>query len=209
MQTRMRMFVARMTGNPIEAIPHSMPQKDNPCFPPDTLLVIPTLNEEDAIVELIAEAPASGFNKIMVVDGKSTDRTREIAEKAGVQVVVQDFGKGKGCGIRTALRDFLQEETDILCIIDGDGTNDPSWLPKMVTVVERGEADVVLGSRTRGPREAHAMGLISLASNVMVSFLLGAKFRRLFSDVQNRVLGIHEERGSANLSLYSLNGVRD
>jgi len=184
MQTRMRMFVARMTGNPTEAIPHSITQKDNPHFLTKTLLVIPTLNEEDAIEGLLAEARASGFNKIMVVDGKSTDRTREIAEKAGVQVVVQDFGKGKGCGIRTAMRDFLQEEADIICIIDGDGTNDPSWLPKMITVVEGGEADVVLGSRTRGPREAHAMGLISLASNVTVSFLLGAKFRRLFTDVQ-------------------------
>jgi len=183
MQTRMRMFVARMTGNPTGANPHSMTQKDNSHFLTEILLVIPTLNEEDAIEELLAEARASGFNRIIVVDGKSTDRTREIAEKVGARVVLQDFGKGKGCGIRTAMRDFLQEEADILCIIDGDGTNDPS-LPDMITVVERGGADVVLGSRTRGPREAHAMGLISLASNVTVSFLLGAKFRRLFTDVQ-------------------------
>jgi dolichol-phosphate mannosyltransferase len=181
----MRMFVARMAGNPTEVIPQPSSQKANPSLFTEALLVIPTLNEEDAIEGLLAEARASGFERIMVVDGKSTDRTEEIAEKAGVKVVVQDFGKGKGCGIRTAMRDFLQEEdANVLCIIDGDGTNDPSWLPKMMTVVQRGEADVVLGSRTRGPREAHSMPLISFASNVTVSFLLGAKFRRLFTDVQ-------------------------
>jgi len=180
----MRMFVARMAGKPTGTIPQPMAQKANSSLFTEALLVIPTLNEEDAIEELLAEARASGFQRIMVVDGKSTDRTKEIAEKAGVKVVIQDFGKGKGCGIRTAMRDFLQGDANILCIIDGDGTNDPSWLLKMMAIVESNDADVVLGSRTRGPREAYSMPWISLASNVTISFLLGSKFRRLFTDVQ-------------------------
>ena len=178
------MFVARMAGNPAGVNPLPITQKANPTFLSQTLLVIPTLNEEGAIEGLLAESRASGFENILVVDGRSTDRTQEIAERAGVKVVIQDFGRGKGCGIRTAMREFLQDNSKVLCIIDGDGTNDPSWLPKMMTAVENGEADVVLGSRTRGPREPHSMPLISLASNVTVSFLLGAKFRRFFTDVQ-------------------------
>jgi len=180
----MRMFVARMADNPAVANPQPITQKANPSLTSETLLVIPTLNEEDAIEGLLDESRACGFENILVVDGKSTDRTKEIAEKAGVKVVIQDFGKGKGCGIRTAMRDFLQSTAKVLCIIDGDGTNDPSWLTKMMTIIENDEADVVLGSRIRGPREDHSMPLISLASNVTVSFLLGAKFRRLFTDVQ-------------------------
>jgi glycosyltransferase involved in cell wall biosynthesis len=176
--------VARMADSPARTNPPPNTQKANPAFIPETLLVIPTLNEEDAIEGLLAESRQCGFENIEVVDGRSTDRTREIAEKAGVKFVVQDFGKGKGCGIRTAMRDFLQGTAKILCIIDGDGTNDPSWLTKMIAVVENGAADVVLGSRTRGSRETHSMPLISLASNVTVSFLLGAKFQRLFTDVQ-------------------------
>ena len=147
-------------------------------------IIIPTLNEEDAIEGLLAESRAYGFENIMVVDGKSTDRTQEIAQKVGAKVVVQDFGKGKGCGIRTAMREFLHDNAKILAIIDGDGSNDPSWLLKMIAGVENSEADVVLGSRTRGPREVHSMPLISLVSNVTVSFLLGVKFLRLFTDVQ-------------------------
>ncbi len=146
--------------------------------------MLPTLNEEEAIAELITEARANGFNQIIVIDGFSTDGTKETAVKAGVEVVMQDFGKGKGCGVRTGMREFLQTNANLLCIIDGDGTNDPSFLVRMVAVVQSGESDVVLGSRTRGPREKGAMNFLSLASNLTVSFLLGAKFRRLFTDIQ-------------------------
>jgi dolichol-phosphate mannosyltransferase len=146
--------------------------------------MVPTLNEEEAVEELLAEARAAGFTNILVVDGFSTDRTREVAGRAGAKVILQDFGKGKGCGIRTGMREFLDGGADLLCVIDGDGTNIPSFLAEMITLVEDGEADVVLGSRTRGPREREAMGLLSLASNITVSFLLGAKFGRLFTDIQ-------------------------
>jgi glycosyltransferase involved in cell wall biosynthesis len=180
----MRTLVARKPGNPDETVGQPLIQKDNPNLPTETLLVIPTLNEENAIGDLLTEAHTCGFEKILVVDGQSNDRTREVAEKAGAQVILQNFGKGKGCGIRTAMREFLMEDANVLAIIDGDGTNDPSCLPEMVSIVKQGEADVVMGSRTKGSRKPHSMPLISLASNITVSFLLGAKFRRLFTDVQ-------------------------
>jgi glycosyltransferase involved in cell wall biosynthesis len=161
-----------------------MTQKDNQNTLSETLLLIPTLNEEEAIEALVAESREVGFTDIMVVDGLSVDQTRENATRAGAKVVLQDYGKGKGCGMRTGMREFLQSNARILCVIDGDGTNDPSYLPQMVAMVENGKADVVLGSRTRGTRENGAMGIISLASNRTVSFLLGAKFRRFFTDIQ-------------------------
>jgi glycosyltransferase involved in cell wall biosynthesis len=173
-----------MARTPNAATPHSLLEKENRTALSETLLMIPTLNEAEAIEGLVAEARSAGFRQIMVVDGLSTDRTREIAEQAGVAVILQDFGKGKGCGIRTGMREFLQADANVLCIIDGDGTNDPFFLARMVAIVKEGEVDVVLGSRTRGPREAGAMDFISLASNLTVSFLLGAKFRRLFTDIQ-------------------------
>jgi len=146
--------------------------------------MIPTLNEEEAIEALIVEARDGGFTRILVVDGFSSDRTREVAAKGGASVVEQEFGRGKGCGVRTGMKRFLEETADLLCIIDGDGTNIPSHLRNMVSIIQGGEADVVLGSRTRGVRDPHAMNWLSLASNRTVSFLLGAKFRRLFTDVQ-------------------------
>jgi glycosyltransferase involved in cell wall biosynthesis len=146
--------------------------------------MIPTLNEEDAIEELLTEAQAAGFARILVVDGYSSDRTRHVAESSDAMVILQEFGKGKGCGVRTGMREFLRDQAGFLCMIDGDGTNIPSFLLKMTPLVESGRTDVVLGSRTRGPREKGAMGGLSLVSNLTVSFLLGAKFRRFFTDVQ-------------------------
>ena len=122
--------MARMAGNTARANPQPTTQKANPTLIHETLLVIPTLNEEDAIEGLLAESRACGLRDIIVVDGNSTDRTQGVAEKSGVKVVIQDFGKGKGCGIRTTMRDFLQDNANVLCIIDGDGTNDPSWLQR-------------------------------------------------------------------------------
>jgi glycosyltransferase involved in cell wall biosynthesis len=159
-------------------------QKHDSTGRPEVLLMIPTLNEENAIEGLITEAQATGLTQILVVDGFSSDRTREIAQRSDATVILQDFGKGKGCGVRTGMREFLDSSAELLCIIDGDGTNIPSFLLSMIPLVESGDADVVLGSRTRGPREAGAMDKLSLASNLTVSFLLGAKFRRLFTDVQ-------------------------
>lgn len=148
------------------------------------LLLIPTLNEEEAVGSLVAEANNSGFTNILVVDGFSTDGTRKIAAAAGAMVIEQEFGKGKGCGVRTGMKAFLQGSADLLAIIDGDRTNIPSGLKGMIPLVEDGRADVVLGSRIRGKRESGAMSLLAVASNLTVSFLLGAKFKRLFTDVQ-------------------------
>jgi dolichol-phosphate mannosyltransferase len=148
------------------------------------LLLIPTLNEEEAVGSLVVEAGNSGLANILVVDGFSTDRTQKVAAAAGATVVEQEFGKGKGCGVRTGMKIFLQGSADLLAIIDGDGTNIPSSLKDMIPLVEDGRADVVLGSRIRGKRELGAMSLLAVASNLTVSFLLGAKFKRLFTDVQ-------------------------
>jgi len=151
---------------------------------PDVLLLIPTLNEEEAIGQLIQEAHDCGFRDILVVDGFSIDRTREVAATMDARVVLQDFGKGKGCGVRTGMRLFLDGSANLLAMIDGDVTNIPADLVKMVTIAKSDSADVVLGSRTRGKRERGAMPALSVASNLTVSFLLGAKFMRRFTDIQ-------------------------
>jgi glycosyltransferase involved in cell wall biosynthesis len=162
---------------------HSEENANAPIYT-DVLLLIPTLNEEEAIQQLVPEARACGFTDILIVDGFSVDRTREVALSMGARVVLQDFGKGKGCGIRTGMRLFLEGKSEFLAVIDGDVTNVPADLVRMLSVVKSGAAEVVLGSRTRGLRVEGAMPALSIASNLTVSFLLGAKFCRLFTDVQ-------------------------
>jgi dolichol-phosphate mannosyltransferase len=173
-----------MTFYTESVVPGSVTEKANPTNSSEILLMIPTLNEQDAMKLLLEEARALGFTNILVVDGFSTDKTCENATQAGARVILQEFGKGKGCGVRTGIKEFLAGSAQVLCIIDGDGTNDPLFLAQLILRIQSGNADVMLGSRTRGPREEGAMNTVSLASNLTVSFLLGAKFRRLFTDVQ-------------------------
>jgi dolichol-phosphate mannosyltransferase len=179
----MRMLVALMVKHADPAV-ESKSQKLNQKSFSNILLMIPTLDEEEAIKTLIVEAEGCGFNNILVVDGFSNDRTREIAAGAGATVREQEFGRGKGCGVRTGMKLFLLGNADSLCIIDGDGSNIPSDLRNMIDLAEEDRADAVLGSRIRGKRDPGAMDALTFISNLTVSFLLGAKFRRLFTDVQ-------------------------
>ena len=165
-------------------VANSTAQLNGPIDLTDTLLIIPTKNEQGAIGELVSESRAIGFSNILVIDGFSSDSTSEIANKAGARVIFQEFGNGKGCGVRTGMKEFLQGNYEYLCMIDGDGSNAPSWLMNMISAAKMQKADVVLGSRTRGHRDKKAMNLLALASNLTVSFLLGIKFERIFTDVQ-------------------------
>jgi len=106
-------------------------------------ILIPTLNEEESIGEVISEFKKCGFTNILVIDGHSTDATREIAEREGARVVVQK-GKGKGTAVRQAF-DLIDD--DVLVMIDGDGTYSPSEVSTLLAPILNGEADHVIGNR--------------------------------------------------------------
>ncbi len=146
------------------------------------LVMVPTLNEESGIRRVLQEMPID--LDVLVVNGGSTDETGEVAKQYRAIVIRQKFGRGKGYGVRTGMEFFLSTKYEVLCMIDGDGSNDPRELPKMIEVLENRNAEVVLGSRIRGKREKGAMGPFTLFSNFIVSLLLGLMFLRIFTDVQ-------------------------
>lgn len=111
---------------------------------PSVTVVIPTKNEEGLIGEIVDSVRPYG--EVLVVDGRSTDRTREIAEAHGARVVL-DRGKGKGQAIRQALNETTN---DIVVFIDADGSHDPKDIPALVGPIAAGTADLVIGSRGKG-----------------------------------------------------------
>ena len=108
-------------------------------------VVIPARNEERNIVEVLERCKPYA-DEILVVDGHSTDRMREICEELGARVVL-DNGKGKGDGIRVAAQESSGE---ITVFIDADGSHDPDDIPKLVELIDRDEADHVSASRLMG-----------------------------------------------------------
>jgi dolichol-phosphate mannosyltransferase len=83
---------------------------------------------------------------VLVIDGHSSDRTRDIAAAHGARVEL-DGGKGKGEALR---RSMTSASGDIVVFIDADGSHDPKDIPALVAPIKAGAADMVIGSRGKG-----------------------------------------------------------
>ena len=84
-------------------------------------VVLPTLNEAEALPNVVEELRTAGYDKILVVGGGSTDGTLEGAEELGVAAVMQ-IGKGKGMALRTAL---MYVDTPYVAVMDADYSYHP------------------------------------------------------------------------------------
>ena len=136
--------------------------------------LIPTLNEAPTVGEVIQKAKHY-VDRVIVVDGHSSDNTSEVAMKCGVEVLPQE-GKGKGMALRTA---FSKIDGGIYVTIDGDATYDASEIYSLVLPIIKGEADMVVGSRLDGKMEEgsitgfHQFG--NHAFNAMINILNGSR----------------------------------
>ena len=108
-------------------------------------VIIPALNEEEAIARVIADIPES-VTEVVVIDNGSTDRTSEVARKAGATVLKESrAGYGYAClkGI-TYLKD-QQQNGDIIVFLDGDYSDYPEELTSLVAPIEKDNYDLVIG----------------------------------------------------------------
>jgi glycosyltransferase involved in cell wall biosynthesis len=146
-------------------------------------VVIPTKNEEGLIAEII-DAIRPHATEILVVDGHSTDRTRAIASEKGARVVL-DAGRGKGEALR---RSFVEARHDILVFIDADGSHEPKDIPRLVEPIRRGEAELVIASRTRGGSdELHGTveQLLRYVGSQMIMLAINYRWQVRLTDSQN------------------------
>jgi glycosyltransferase involved in cell wall biosynthesis len=137
--------------------------REDPAPPvrPRVAVVIPTLEEEEPITEVIRAIPRDAVDEIIVVDSGSQDRTVERARAAGAQVIVeQQRGYGRACatGARAA------RDCGIIAFLDGDGSDRPELLPLLLAPILAGTHDFVIGTRTLGQREAGSMNALQIAA---------------------------------------------
>jgi glycosyltransferase involved in cell wall biosynthesis len=113
-----------------------------------TAAVVPAYNEAGAIRRVIEEIRAFDPTiDVVVVDDASTDDTAAIAESLGATVLRLPFNVGIGGAVQTGFRYALAEGYDAAVRLDGDGQHDASELEKLLAPLQRGEADLVVGSR--------------------------------------------------------------
>lgn len=111
-----------------------------------TVAAIPAYNEEASICSVVVEA-RHYVDSVIVIDDGSSDHTARLADGAGATVIRHDRNRGKAAGIMTAFRAAAERQADVLVLLDGDGQHDPQEIPRLVTPLLAGEADVVVGSR--------------------------------------------------------------
>ncbi|MBN2030627.1 glycosyltransferase family 2 protein [bacterium] len=146
-------------------------------------IVIPTLDEEDTIAEIIEGCKPYG-DEILVVDGHSRDRTREVAENLGVKVIL-DNGKGKGEALRHVVN-FVNGS--IIVFIDADGSHDPNDIPRLVEPIINDTADHVSGSRLIGGSSELHGGFdecFRLMGSSFITACINWRFKVRLSESQN------------------------
>jgi glycosyltransferase involved in cell wall biosynthesis len=133
-------------------------------------VIIAALNEEEAIANVINSVPKDLADEIVVVDNGSNDRTAEIAKAAGARVVMEPF-PGYGRAFSAGLRS-ISPQCEIVVFLDGDGSDCPEMMDRLVTPIIEDKSDFVIGSRTRGNREAGSMIFHQVVAGYMIGFLL-------------------------------------
>src|SRR6266571_1738990 len=162
-------------------------------------IVIPALNEEAAIHQLLTELPKDFAQWVIVVDNGSTDGTATVAQRNGAIVAREPIrGYGRAClkGFKTA----CSLGAEIVIFMDGDGSDDPTDLPMMLRPISERRADFVIGSRVSERAERGAVPPQARLGNWLVSRLIhllyGVPLHDIgsFRAVRSSLLGVLEMR---------------
>jgi dolichol-phosphate hexosyltransferase len=137
---------------------------------PSTQIIIAALNEEKGIGLTVAELMDTlEGSLVLVVDGRSTDRTVEVAKNLGAEILVQD-GLGKGDAVAKAIA-HIDPSVDYVVLTDADYTYPAAYIPKMIQILENApNVGMVCGSRFNGYEEKTALSSIFYIGNRFIAF---------------------------------------
>ena len=143
--------------------------------------IIPCLDEETAIGQVVTAVLAHDVSEVIVVDGGSRDRTVERAGAAGARVIVEPR-RGYGRAIQAGIA-AVRDDADIIVFLDGDGSDPAENIPALLAPIVAGEAVFVLGSRIRGPREPGSLAPQQVVAGHIGGLLLRLVYGASFTDL--------------------------
>jgi glycosyltransferase involved in cell wall biosynthesis len=144
-------------------------------------LIIPALNEAEAIGELLRQIPRALFAQVIVVDNGSVDATATAARQAGAEVVAEPRrGYGRACLAGIAA---LRPGTSAVVFMDADLSDDPMDLTRLVRRFENDALDLAIGSRVLGSSEPGSLTPLQRFGNWLTTALIRFIWKVSFTDL--------------------------
>jgi len=148
---------------------------------PFVSVIVAALNEEDAIARVIRHIPREVADEIIVVDNGSTDRTAEVARSWGGRVICEP-DRGYGRAFRAGLR-AISPMCEIVVFLDGDGSEYPEMMGRLVQPIIDDTHDFVLSSRLLGRREPGSMSFHQVFAGHVIGFVLRQLYDVRYTDM--------------------------
>ena len=147
------------------------------------VVVMPAYNAGRTLRMTYESLPKDAVNLVILVDDGSTDQTLEIARELGLEIFVHNKNYGYGANQKTCYTEALKAGADVVVMVHPDYQYDPTLVPQMIDPIERGEADIVLGSRLKsGSALAQGMPWWKFAANRFLTWLENRVFRLSLSE---------------------------
>ncbi len=147
------------------------------------VVVMPARNAARTLERTVSAIPRDWVDEIILVDDKSTDDTVALARTLPLHLVWHPHNVGYGGNQKTCYLQALQHDADVVVMLHPDGQYEPSLIPKMVTPILEGRADMVLGSRFLGDPLGGGMPRWKYAANrfltTIENAILGTRFAEL------------------------------
>ena len=146
-------------------------------------VIIPAFNEEKSISKVIGDIPPH-VTEIIVVDNNSTDHTNKVAANAGATVLSESkSGYGNACLKGLSYLKTLDQQTDIVVFLDGDYSDYPEEIDKILAPITNEHIDFVIGARVKSKRESGSMTFPQVFGNWLATSLMRVFFASKFTDL--------------------------
>lgn len=145
-------------------------------------VVIPALNEELALPQVLREIPRPPVRRVVVADNGSTDATADVARAHGAEVVTEPE-RGYGAACLRALAHLSLNPPDVVVFLDGDHSDHPAELPLLIDPISNHRADMVVGSRALGRREPGSLSPQQRVGNAIACHALRILYGARYTDL--------------------------
>jgi len=147
-------------------------------------VIIPAFNEEEAIGNVVNEIPRGLVEEIVVCSNGCTDKTEQVARKAGA-TVLKENRKGYGYACLAGINYFKEQkiQPDIIVFLDGDYSDYPSEMVELVREIVKKNVDLVIGSRNTGQKEKGSMTPQQVFGNWLATNLMHLFYGVKFTDL--------------------------